>query len=126
MADTKKKYDPYKIRRRVRRDQSAPDYQAGFVTKSFTQPDNEDRWHPTIDRETGAATCDCTHFTTRLRRAHINEPASLCKHLQRAVANMERDGDIPPLAERLAEFRRQVEQKAKENIARLGSAYFDF
>jgi hypothetical protein len=88
------RYNPHVVRRCVRVQTAVPGAVV-FVSKSFTQADESDRYHPVIDTENGACRCDCAHFQYRLKVANVWDAATQCKHLQRAVANMERRGELP-------------------------------
>lgn len=97
----KPKYDRFLIRRCVRRDQKLQDGIVAFVTKSFTQNDDTS-WHPHVDTRTGEVWCDCPDFRFR-RNAEAksnNEIPNVlqveyqCKHLERAVENCVRHGEI--------------------------------
>lgn len=90
------KYNPTLIPRRVRVDFITPDGLAVGKTKSFTEDDNDDRYHPTIDLASGECRCDCKDFHYRRARMHadITRRETLCKHLKRHLANLERRGQI--------------------------------
>lgn len=89
-------YNPCTQNRKVRPEFQTEDGIRAFVTKSFTSPSNEDRYHPTVDLATGEAVCDCPDF--QYRRAKLNPtiftPEDVCKHLQRVIANLKRQGCI--------------------------------
>lgn len=70
------------IRRRVRREGSAPEV-ACFRTKSFTHEGPE--WHPVIDVARRRFRCDCPHHRYR---------GAFCKHLQRAARQLLRSGGL--------------------------------
>lgn len=91
------KYNPTLVPRRVRVDVVTPDGLAIGKTKSFTDADdNADRYHPTIDLASGECRCDCKDFFYRRARLHadITRRETLCKHLKRHLANLERRGEI--------------------------------
>jgi hypothetical protein len=94
-------YDAHKISRRVRLQNKGEVRRSGraiFVSKSMTQAENDDRYHPTIDVESGAVHCDCKHFEMRLARRNPNvwSPREhLCKHLLPAMGNLARRGLLP-------------------------------
>jgi hypothetical protein len=90
----KSNYNPHVVRRCVRVQAAVPGAVV-FVSKSMTQADDLDRYHPVIDTENGACRCDCAHFQYRLKVANVWTPGTQCKHLQRAVANMARRGELP-------------------------------
>jgi hypothetical protein len=102
IAPRKKSYDRYRIRRHVRRDAPLPDGITPFVTKSFTQDDENIEWHPHVDTRTGEVWCDCPDFRFRhapTARRNNEIPNVLqveyhCKHVIRAVANCVRRGEI--------------------------------
>lgn len=71
-------YNPYQIRRCVRH-QGENDGRHEFVSKSFTKGDAQ--YSQSIDTMTGEVTCTCPQFTYR---------RTLCKHLLRATANLQR------------------------------------
>lgn len=89
------KYDPFQVRRCVRIAGAAPDGVVMFKSKSFTKTATDVTYHPAIDIQTGAVTCDCPHYTYRLAK-HNPTIASgeACKHLARALANLTRRGLI--------------------------------
>lgn len=97
-------YDPYKIRRRVRRDAegTTPELEA-FKTKSFTKANSDDVYFPTVDAEAGRAFCNCYHAVNVLKASYINKPETCCKHVLRAIAQMEAAGELAPLERRLAD-----------------------
>lgn len=94
----KASYNPAPLRRHVRLQHPELIARTGlaqFATKSFTRPEQADSYHPTIDVENGWCRCDCPQFTFRLARhcPTIDSPSErLCKHLRRALANLERRG----------------------------------
>ncbi|MEI6914039.1 MAG: hypothetical protein WCL39_02790 [Armatimonadota bacterium] len=77
-----KSYNPYAIRRCVRRETEAGSIQV-FVSKSFTKDEGE--YHPSIDTLNGDMICDCPDWVYRKSKT-----GEMCKHLQRAAANIER------------------------------------
>jgi len=82
-------------KRNVKRDWHSPDGQVFFVTKSFTR-DDYTRWHPVVDVQEGEVFCDCPdfHFRHAPHKPTVQTPAHWCKHLQRAVQNCVRHGDL--------------------------------
>jgi putative SOS response-associated peptidase YedK len=82
-------------KRNVHRDWRSPDGQVFFVTKSFTR-DDYTKWHPVVDVEEGEVFCDCPdfHFRHAAHKPTVQTPAHWCKHLQRAVENCVRHGDL--------------------------------
>lgn len=89
------RWNPYQTRRCVRVSEVAPDGIVVFATKSFTSSDAEDKYHPAVDVATGAVLCDCPHFTYRLAKdAPTVASGTVCKHLQRSIANLKRRGAI--------------------------------
>ena len=79
-----KSYNPYVIRRCVRREEQADSIQV-FVSKSFTKDSGE--YHPAIDTQTGDLICDCPDWVYRKSKT-----GEMCKHLARAAANIKRAG----------------------------------
>lgn len=94
MAQATSRWNPYQIRRCVRMEGAAPDGIAMFVSKSFTTETADDVYHPAIDLETGAVTCDCPHFFYRLAKHEptLYNGGKVCKHLERAIQNLARRG----------------------------------
>ena len=100
-APRRSSYNPSLIRRCVRRDVVTADV-ATFKTKSFTREGVEH--HPAVDLQTGECTCTCEHFHYRLqpmvrqlddvRAISIKTPLLWCKHIERAVANCVRAGEV--------------------------------
>lgn len=106
---TKKAYDPYKIRRQMRKNPDVKDL-AAFRAYSYTRTREE---HPEphetfIDVENNTALCFCEDANDS-RRNHMNPdlcaPNTWCKHVRDALEQMEREKKIPKLAERQAAMR---------------------
>lgn len=94
----KSTYNPHAIRRNVRLIESPSPRVAQFVTKSMTKADDDLKYRPTINLQTGACKCECKHFEIRLARHNptvFSPDEHLCKHLERAVANLARRGLLP-------------------------------
>lgn len=89
----KKKLLPKK--RVVQRDFVSPDGQVFFKTRSFSR-DEYTFWHPIVDTHDGHVFCDCPDF--RFRHAphepSLARPQHWCKHINRAVENCRRHGEI--------------------------------
>jgi putative SOS response-associated peptidase YedK len=89
----KKKLPPRK--RVVQREYSSPDGQVFFKTRSFSR-DDYTFWHPVVDTHDGSVHCDCPDF--RFRHAghdpSLARPQHWCKHINRAVENCRRHGEI--------------------------------
>lgn len=90
MSSTKKtaQYNPFRYRRRVDRVSKA----AGlieFKTLSFTRNDGT-RYEVLVNVLTGFKMCSCPDFT--YNRAGVGS----CKHMERAIANCVRHGELPP------------------------------
>lgn len=67
-----------------------------FSTRSFSR-DDATRWHPIVDIECGHVFCDCPDFRYRHERhdPDIWTPHCWCKHLRRAIQNLQRRGELP-------------------------------
>lgn len=82
-------------KRLVRREHASPDGQVFFKTRSFTS-DEYLSWHPVVDVADGQVFCDCPDF--RFRHAphspRLATPQHWCKHIDRAVENCRRHGEI--------------------------------
>lgn len=82
-------------KRLVRREYSSPDGQVFFKTRSFSR-DEYLFWHPVVDITDGYVFCDCPDF--RFRHAphspRLATPQHWCKHIDRAVENCRRHGEI--------------------------------
>lgn len=79
----------------VRREYSTPDGQVFFKTRSFSR-DEYISWHPVVDTADGHVFCDCPDFRFR-HAAHeprLATPQHWCKHIDRAVRNCRRHGEI--------------------------------
>ncbi len=86
-------YAPRK--RALRREYSTPDGQVFFKTRSFSR-DEYISWHPVVDTADGHVFCDCPDFRFR-HAAHaprLATPQHWCKHIDRAVRNCRRHGEI--------------------------------
>lgn len=86
-------YNPHAIHRKVRVDQILEDGIVTWKTKSWTQPGNEDRYHPAIDFATCAVSCDCPDWQYRKAKHHptTHSPETmLCKHLVAILTNLRR------------------------------------
>jgi putative SOS response-associated peptidase YedK len=87
------RYAPRK--RALRREYSTPDGQVFFKTRSFSR-DEYISWHPVVDTADGHVFCDCPDFRFR-HAAHeprLATPQHWCKHIDRAVRNCRRHGEI--------------------------------
>jgi putative SOS response-associated peptidase YedK len=87
------RYAPRK--RALRREYSTPDGQVFFKTRSFSR-DEYISWHPVVDTSDGHVFCDCPDFRFR-HAAHeprLATPQHWCKHINRAVRNCRRHGEI--------------------------------
>ena len=89
----KQKLPPRK--RLVRREYSTSDGQVFFKTRSFSR-DEYLTWHPVVDIHDGHVFCDCPDF--RFRHAphepRIATPQHWCKHINRAVRNCRKHGEL--------------------------------
>jgi putative SOS response-associated peptidase YedK len=83
-------------RPRVVRREAAEAGHVFFKTRSFTR-DELIEWHPVVDVECGHVFCDCPDFRYRHARHEpdIWTPHWWCKHLERAVENCKRHGELP-------------------------------
>ena len=82
-------------KRLVRRESTSPDGQVFFKTRSFSR-DEYLTWHPVVDIADGHVFCDCPDFRFR-HAAHaprIATPQHWCKHINRAVRNCRKQGDL--------------------------------
>lgn len=82
-------------KRVLRREYSTPDGQVFFKTRSFSR-DEYISWHPVVDTSDGHVFCDCPDFRFR-HAAHaprLATPQHWCKHIDRAVRNCRRHGEI--------------------------------
>ena len=88
-------YDPAPIRRCVRVKGEAAGVTV-FVTKSFRDESNDDKYNAVIE-ENGDCRCTCNDFKYKFasQRPKVWMPWAMCKHLSRAAANMERKGTLP-------------------------------
>jgi hypothetical protein len=80
-----KKYDPNAIRRQARHEHELDGVHA-FRVKSMTKDDGT-AWEPLIDAQTGEMSCTCPDW--RYRKQKSGTP---CKHLAKALAQLERKG----------------------------------
>ena len=96
-TQAKSNYNPHAVRRCVRVQAQTPQITV-FVSKSMTQADEADRYQPTIEAN-GSCRCNCNHFKFRLKFGNVFDANTQCKHLQRAVANLERRGELPKAIE---------------------------
>jgi putative SOS response-associated peptidase YedK len=89
----KKKLPPKK--RVVQRDFVSPDGQVFFKTRSFSR-DDYTFWHPIVDTHDGHVFCDCPDFRFRhaINEPRLATPQHWCKHINRAVENCRRHGEI--------------------------------
>lgn len=101
VTSRKRPYNPNAVRRRVIQETVTADGQALYRTKSFTRPGDKITWHPTVDKVTGECLCDCPDFRFKKKHAHINQPETWCKHLERAIGDLERKHEIAPRKARL-------------------------
>lgn len=83
-------YNPYAIRRCVRRQYQTPDGLIAFKTRSFTK--RRGVYHPAVDLRTGEVWCDCPDFRYRCQRFRPSIAAgeAQCKHLRRALRRLGR------------------------------------
>ncbi len=93
----KSNYNPHAVRRCVRVQAQTPQITV-FVSKSMTQADDADRYQPTIEAN-GSCRCNCNHFKFRLKFGNVFDANTQCKHLQRAVATLQRRGEMPVVVE---------------------------
>jgi hypothetical protein len=91
------RYNPYRVRRCVRIAEVAQGDIVTFTARSFTRAGADTAYHPAVDLQTGQVRCDCPHFTYRLARLNptVRDWESVCKHLLRAIDNLERRGLLP-------------------------------
>ncbi len=83
------------MRRQLRRDWHSPDGQVFFKMRSLTR-DDDTRWHPVVDTGDGRVFCDCPDFHYRHARFRpdVWMPQHWCKHVERAVNNCVKHGDL--------------------------------
>ena len=84
-----------KMRRQIRRDWRSADGQVFFKMRSLTR-DDDTRWHPVVDTGDGRVFCDCPDFHYRHARFRpdVWMPQHWCKHVERAVDNCVKHGDL--------------------------------
>jgi putative SOS response-associated peptidase YedK len=95
IAPLKKRGQLAPRKRALRREYSTPDGQVFFKTRSFSR-DEYLSWHPVVDTADGHVFCDCPDFRFR-HAAHaprLATPQHWCKHINRAVRNCRRHGEI--------------------------------
>lgn len=103
----KSTYNARKIRRCVRRQEVTRDGQVISVTKSFTN--DEGKYHPTVDVNTGYVHCDCKDFEMRCGKHEphvLSAPSHLCKHSIDAILGCVRRGELELPKEQVAALKR--------------------
>ncbi|MCC6485177.1 MAG: hypothetical protein IT209_10060 [Armatimonadetes bacterium] len=83
-------YNPYAIRRCVRRQSDGEDGVVRFKTKSFTG--RRRNYYPIVNTRTGAVSCNCPDFRYRCESfaPTVATKDAQCKHLRRAIARLRR------------------------------------